>query len=263
MATILNRAIKPQGSDRYPSASKVLEELKSICLTPNRATYGLGASISARNAVSQKTQLLPCSSNTPVTIIYSLTRNWRQPAWVFGCLLVVGLIAALATFQTRKEPKPASSSPTLDTPTSVTPTANPTPSLQSPVSTANKADTPVTPAEPEDIGKSPATLPALNRGSFCPISRLATDARYFGGNVRSSVPPDIKQGLLQVLQPRLDNFRFSVGSLRVKLYVKSALLFTLASWMQIPMILSILPMLENVKKRSTQGSLLIHIQKRR
>ncbi len=103
--------------------AKCILELKSACLTPKRVTYGLGALVSASNTVSQKTQLLPSSSNTPVTIIYSLTRNWRQPAWIFGCLLVIILIGALATFQTRKEPKPASSSPTLDAPTPVTQTA--------------------------------------------------------------------------------------------------------------------------------------------
>ncbi|MFQ4142034.1 protein kinase domain-containing protein [Chlorogloeopsis sp. ULAP02] len=169
LAMILNRAIKPQASDRYTTASKMLDALQSYSPTPTTtATQPIVTSIPAFSAASQETQLLPSHHKTPVTLTYSIPRKWQKPTWIVGSLVAAGLIGGLAIVNITRKPESANS-PILPTPLSTDTSplpkfpasnpeeANPPVNSQSPPKQqqSNPAPSVPTPSEPEDTAKFP------------------------------------------------------------------------------------------------------------
>ncbi|BAZ20799.1 serine/threonine protein kinase [Kalymmatonema gypsitolerans NIES-4073] len=179
LAKVLNRAIKPQASDRYTTASKMLRALQSAIARPLWLQRGFFPQRSALHQFHsngyngnkppqaadsptptaaqptvaqsptspsvQQTQLLSSSQNTLATLVYSTRKNWQKPSWIVSSVVVGGLMSLLAiAFITRK---PASEVPIATSPASVpaskSDTTNPTLSPQSPASTAKKRNTPV------------------------------------------------------------------------------------------------------------------------
>ncbi|BAY48855.1 serine/threonine protein kinase [Scytonema sp. HK-05] len=182
LAKVLNRAIKPQASDRYTTASKMLRALQSAIARPLWLQKALQRRLlpqrtalqqfhnngyngnkppqtadsptptvakptvaqSPTNASLQQTQVLSSSQNTLLTLVYSTRKNWQKPTWIVSSLVVGGLMSVLAiAFITRK---PASEVPIATSPASAPAsdhTTNPTLSPQSPASTSKKRNTPV------------------------------------------------------------------------------------------------------------------------
>jgi serine/threonine-protein kinase len=183
LAKVLNRAIKPQASDRYTTASKMLRALQSAIARPLWLQKGLQRGLlpqrtashefhnngynpnkppqagdsptptaaqptvaqSPSNASVQQTQVLSSSQNTLATLVYSTRKNWQKPTWIVSSLVVGGLMSVLAIANITR--KPASEVPLATSPASVpaskSDTTNPTLSPQSPASTAKKRNTPV------------------------------------------------------------------------------------------------------------------------
>ena len=146
LAMVLNQAMKPQASDRYTTASKMLYALKSTTSLPTaeptaayQPTVPLSPPPPHVSSSSGHTQP-PLSSNQRVPVIptASPSTNWQKPAWIVGSLVVGSLIGAAAIANiTRQEPEasvvtsPAStplpeSNATIPTP----PTASPTPTSE-------------------------------------------------------------------------------------------------------------------------------------
>ncbi|WP_414587059.1 protein kinase domain-containing protein [Scytonema sp. PCC 10023] len=183
LVKVLNRAIKPQASDRYTTASKMLRALQSAIARPLWLQKGLQIGLfpqrtashqfhnngyngnkppqaadspiptaakptvaqSPTSASLQQTQLLSSSQNTLATLVYSTRKNWQKPTWIVSSLLVGGLMSVLAIALITR--KPASEVPIAtspaSTPASKSDTTNPTLSPQSPASTSKKRNTPV------------------------------------------------------------------------------------------------------------------------
>lgn len=179
-AKVLNRAIKPQASDRYITASKMLRALQSAIAqplwlqkvllpqstasqqfhsngyNPNKppptvdfptpaATKPIVVQ-SPTSASVQQTQLLSSSQNTLATLVYSTRKNWQKPTWIVSSLVVGGLMSVLAiAFITRKPSSevPIATSPVYTPASKSVDTTNPTLSPQSPASTAKKRNTTV------------------------------------------------------------------------------------------------------------------------
>jgi serine/threonine protein kinase, bacterial len=180
LAMVLNRAIKPQAGDRYPTASKMLRGLHSATTRrqwllrgfpllrtptynssepPHSGTLPTITPVDqptvsqspTAEASTQQTQLLPSHQNTPVTLVYPTYKNWQKLASVFGSLVVIGLIGIAVILITRK---PIPEGPLATSPTSTASpesnTTNPTESPQSTSSTSTPSDIPVAqPTSPE------------------------------------------------------------------------------------------------------------------
>lgn len=104
LAMVLNQAIKPQASDRYTTASKMLYALRSTTSLPTaeptiayQPTVPLspppaGASSSSGHSqppvsANQRVPVIPTASDSP---------HWQKPAWIVGSLIVGSLIGAVA-----------------------------------------------------------------------------------------------------------------------------------------------------------------------
>ncbi|MBE9006648.1 protein kinase [Fortiea sp. LEGE XX443] len=85
LAMVLNQAIKPQASDRYSTASKMLYALNSTSNISTSATISLSP---AATASTQQTQAFSTPPRIP-------PRNPQKPIWIFGGLIVAGLIAGI------------------------------------------------------------------------------------------------------------------------------------------------------------------------
>ncbi|MBD2774789.1 serine/threonine-protein kinase [Iningainema tapete] len=158
LAKIINQAIKPQASDRYSTASKMLYALKSATATPT-----------ATPTVAKPTQALSSGNtqNFPAT-------NWQKPAWIIGGVVVGSLMGAVAiahlNSSTESEvPIATSSESTLpQSPiTNLTPTPEPTveitetPVVKQPSITPIRPNTPKVqqPETPEIIPQPEAIAP--------------------------------------------------------------------------------------------------------
>ncbi|MCC5634583.1 protein kinase [Nostoc sp. CHAB 5844] len=150
LAMVLNQAIKPQPSDRYSTASKMLDALNSISNIATSATISLSPAVTAS---TQPTQAF----STPPTIV---SRNPQKPILIFGGLIVAALIAGIGIFRlTRPQhsevpiitnsDSPASPIPSLEAnnqpaaapPSSVTPSTSPQQPINSAPLSANNDTT--------------------------------------------------------------------------------------------------------------------------
>lgn len=146
LAMVLNQAIKPQASDRYTTASKMLYALKSATSLPTveptaayQPTVPLSPPVAGVSSSSGHSQP-PLASNQRVPVIPTATpsSNWQKPTWIVGSLVVGSLIGAVAiasiTRQNSEAPITTSSAST-PLPESNATIPNPTPS-QTPTSEA-------------------------------------------------------------------------------------------------------------------------------
>ncbi len=156
LAMILDRAIKPQASDRYTTASKMLHALQSA--TARRQLLQLWqpeerTASPTQTAATQPTLFLPPPSgaspqqnqtlsyprNIPVTLASATirnwqNRNWQKLTWIVGSLVVGGVIGAVAIASINRQP--VSEAPIATAP-------SPTPRTESPMPTNKVANTPV------------------------------------------------------------------------------------------------------------------------
>jgi serine/threonine-protein kinase len=139
LAMVLNQAIKPQASDRYSTASKMLYALNSATATDHTST-----TISFSPAVTAQTQPIRLfqPSSTPTKI--SAT-NSRKSVWIFGSLIAGGLIAGITVSRLTRPQQPEISiisnsnpsaspfpSPELDSQPTASPFATPNAPIQQP-----------------------------------------------------------------------------------------------------------------------------------
>ncbi|BBD59200.1 serine/threonine kinase [Nostoc sp. HK-01] len=114
LATVLNQAIKPQASDRYSTASKMLYALNSTTNLPQSPTINFRPTEAAS---TQQTQAVSPPPSIP-------PRNPQKPIWIFGGLIVGSLIAGIGISRlTRPQPSEVPIVTNSESP------ADPTPSL--------------------------------------------------------------------------------------------------------------------------------------
>ncbi|WP_026736570.1 serine/threonine protein kinase [Fischerella sp. PCC 9605] len=350
LAMILNRAIKPQAGDRYTTASQMLHALQSATLSRQSPPYAPITSKQplqgtdsptqtpttqptlppnpAPSTASLQTQPLSSQQNALATLVHSIPRNWQKPTWIFGSLIVAGLIGTVAIVSITRKPEFAHSPPsTIPTPLSESKTTNPTESPESPTSTSEEAntpaasppkqqrstlaptplkpqDTPVASAQPEQDNQTPTVFKPKNNEprnqlpnttninqvpGFSPgilrstveatLGKPTHDSRGIWRNTRAvsyilvpnriqlgylfdrdsgkirqteiafsqsvdlqvilktlegmlggKLTEEIQQALMQVLQRRLDNFRFSVGFLKGQIVRQECGLIYISIW---------------------------------
>ncbi len=151
LAMILDRAIKPQASDRYTTASKMLHALQSAMArrqllqlwqpeertaspTQTAATQPTLFLPPSSGASPQQNQTLSYPRNIPVTLASPTIRNRQKLTWIVGSLVVGGVIGAVAI--ARIDRQPVSEAPIATAP-------SPTPRTESPMPTNKVANTPV------------------------------------------------------------------------------------------------------------------------
>ncbi|MCX7594709.1 MAG: protein kinase [Fischerella sp.] len=164
LITVLNQAIKPQASDRYSTASKMLHALQSISTispTPSYSTSQSTIALSPGAAQSQPTQPLSSWQKSAFIPAPSASGNWQKPALIFGGLVVGGLIGGMAIANMIRQPQPEATITTLPVPeTTQEPTAaNPTPTSPSVSPTTEPTNTPAAPAAPQPQPKTSVSSP--------------------------------------------------------------------------------------------------------
>ncbi|MCF4966507.1 serine/threonine-protein kinase [Nostoc sp. CMAA1605] len=141
LAAVLNQAIKPQASDRFTTASKMLYALSAVNNIPVQSVV--------QTAQTQQTQAIPIVKPIP-------SPKKQQPVWILGGLIIGGLLSGVAlstltrpspTDTISSDPIPSSSSPSPDTVVSTPPipeTSSPPPEI-SPSTPAPFIPAPITP----------------------------------------------------------------------------------------------------------------------
>ncbi|BAY92253.1 MULTISPECIES: serine/threonine-protein kinase [unclassified Tolypothrix] len=148
LAAVLEQSVKPNASDRYTTASKMLYALQS-------ASYIAPATVTRRpttaNASIGKTQ--PLYAPQPQTIAPS---NWQKPAAIVGSLVVGGLIGGLIISKITRQPE-------VETPIVQNSTPSPEPSASITPLTETPTPTPTSlSASPSPVEVVPAPIPPLN-----------------------------------------------------------------------------------------------------
>ncbi|MBD2446721.1 protein kinase [Nostoc sp. FACHB-152] len=147
LAVVLNQAIRPQASDRYSTASKMLYALNSATATNHTSN-----TISFSPAVTAQTQRIQPfqPSSTPTKI--SAT-NSRKSVWILCGLIAGGLIAGITISRLIRTQQPE-----IPIVTNSNPAASPFPSLE-PDSQPSAALPSATPSTPIQQPQIPAPLP--------------------------------------------------------------------------------------------------------
>ncbi|WP_427157881.1 protein kinase domain-containing protein [Aliinostoc sp. HNIBRCY26] len=127
LTTVLNQAIKPQASDRFTTASKMLYALSAVDNVPV-------PSVIQTPPATQQTQAIPIVKPIP-------SPKKQQPVWILGGLIIGGLLSGVAlstltrpspTDTISSDPIPSLSSPSPDTVVSTPPipeTSSPPPEI--------------------------------------------------------------------------------------------------------------------------------------
>ncbi|MBW4560369.1 MAG: protein kinase [Mojavia pulchra JT2-VF2] len=151
LVTVLNQAIKPNASDRYTTASKMLYALQSASyITPHTVTPNITAALPTR-----QTQPLPSSPKIPAS-------NWQKPAVIVSSLVVGSLISAVVISSMSRQPD--SEAPIAQ---------NSTPSPESLATNSEPVDTPIASepsptASPRQVIPAPFSTPRSNVNSNPP-----------------------------------------------------------------------------------------------
>ncbi|MBD2336826.1 protein kinase [Calothrix sp. FACHB-156] len=148
LAQVLDQATKPNASDRYTTASKMLYALQS-------ASYITPATVTRRpttaNASIGKTQPLYAPQSQTIT-----PSNWQKPAAIIGSLVVGGLIGGLIISNITRQPE-------VETPIVQNSTPSPEPSASITPPTDTPIPTPTSPTtSPSPVQVIPAPIPTLN-----------------------------------------------------------------------------------------------------
>ncbi|MBD2594515.1 serine/threonine protein kinase [Nostoc sp. MBR 210] len=126
LAMVLNQAIKPQASDRYSTASKMLYALNSTANLPPSPTSSFRP---PETASTQQTQAVsPPPKISP--------QNSQKPIWIVGGLIVFGLMAGIGLARLTR-PQPSES-----------PITNNSESPPSPISSLEPNEPPAIPSSP-------------------------------------------------------------------------------------------------------------------
>jgi serine/threonine protein kinase, bacterial len=174
LAMILNQAIKPQASDRYSTASKMLHALQSLGSIPPTPSYQSTQSTIALFPAAAQTQPLPSSQKSAFIPASATDRNWQKPALIFGGLVIGGLIGGIAIANITRQPQPETTIATSPAPeTTQEPTAtNPTVAPESVAPTNEPDDTPAASqpplVEPTSPQKPAAAVPSSPPIAFTP-----------------------------------------------------------------------------------------------
>ncbi len=163
-AMIIDRAIKPNVSDRYGTAMQMLSALQaSPSVIPSPTPYPktqATISLSPGNVNNQETQPLSSSHNIPTVPPQKDSKDWQKPALIVGSLLVGGLIGAVAIATMNRQPQVTA--PVTKATTSIPENTDINPVTESPIPTIppesipNNSDSKSTPAIP-NIPKSRVT----------------------------------------------------------------------------------------------------------
>jgi len=147
LANVLNQAIKPNASDRYTTASKMLYALQAASyIVPPTVTRTATAATSIR-------QTQPLYSPQPQTIA---PVNWQKPAVIVSSLLVGGLIGGLVISSISRQPE--SETPIVQ---NSTPSPEPSTTISQPTHTPITSQ-PSPTASPSPVQVIPAPIPTLN-----------------------------------------------------------------------------------------------------
>jgi serine/threonine protein kinase, bacterial len=106
LAKILNLAIKPQASDRFDNANKMLYALQSLTCIPvssNQSTQ----TVIASPFVTSTTQPLSYSQKSNFIPTSATSENWQKPVFLFGGLVAGFLMAATAITIMTHQSQPA------------------------------------------------------------------------------------------------------------------------------------------------------------
>jgi serine/threonine-protein kinase len=209
LAKVLNQAIKPNASDRYTTASKMLYALESASyIVPPTVTRPATAATSIH-----KTQ--PLYSPQAQTIS---SRNWQKPAVIISSLVLGGLIGGVVISNITRQPESqtpigSNSSPSpesfatnpepTDTPTSQpSPTASPLPvqEIPAPIPT-------IAPTGESNLPETTTSLPErepITSNNPAPIATLAPQPNT--ENQPPVVPrPEVRSTPQNNEQPRQPN----------------------------------------------------------
>ncbi|BAY21344.1 serine/threonine protein kinase [Calothrix sp. NIES-2100] len=147
LAKVLNQAIKPNASDRYTTASKMLYALES-------ASYIVPPTATKRpTAIASINQTQALYSPPPQAIP---AQNWQKPALIVSGLVVGGLISGVVISNLTRQPESQTAIVSNSTP-SVEPSAiNPEPSD----SAIDSQPSPT--ASPSPVQQIPAPIPTFN-----------------------------------------------------------------------------------------------------
>ncbi|MEH2362434.1 protein kinase domain-containing protein [Nostoc sp.] len=146
-AAVLNQAIKPQASDRYSTASKMLYALQSTSNIPPELAANTSTVISSPTAAStRQTQPLYSPPKNSAIARSSSGGNWQKPAVIIGSLVVGSLVGAIAISSIARQQQP-------ETIIATSPTRSPeslptTPASSEPPISSQTSPVPVVPTSP-------------------------------------------------------------------------------------------------------------------
>ncbi|MDJ0798922.1 MAG: protein kinase [Calothrix sp. MO_167.B12] len=172
-AMVIDRAIKPNVSDRYGTAMQMLSDLHSSpSVMPPAATQATIALAPRAAANNQETQPLSPSQKIATIPPQQDRQGWQKPGLIIGSLLVGGLIGAVAIATMNRQPQLSNnvtkSTTNIQEKTDINPvTESPIPTL-SPDNTPNSSDRASTPAIPNTPNPEVTPTPAVTSEASTP-----------------------------------------------------------------------------------------------
>ncbi|MDJ0620570.1 MAG: protein kinase [Calothrix sp. MO_192.B10] len=172
-AMIIDRAIKPNVSDRYGTAMQMLSDLQSSpSVMPPAATQATIPLAPRAVANNQETQPLSPSRKIATIPPQQDRQGWQKPGLIIGSLLVGGLIGAVAIATMNRQPQVSNNvtKSTTSNPenTDINPvTESPIPTI-SPDNTPNSSDRASTPAIPNTPNPEVTPTPAVTSETSTP-----------------------------------------------------------------------------------------------
>ena len=158
LAAVVNQAIKPMTSDRYTTASKMLQALQSVSNIPPELAANTSTVSFPPTTLTRQTQTL-YSPPKNSAIAPSSGGNWQKPAVIVGSLLIGGLLGAVAISNFTRQPQPETTIATSSTPS---PESLPTPASTEPPVSSQTSPVPVIPTTRPKRRVIPNPLPTFN-----------------------------------------------------------------------------------------------------
>ncbi|MBH8572671.1 protein kinase [Nostocaceae cyanobacterium CENA369] len=143
LAMVINQAIKPQASDRYSTASKMLHALKSATGIPVQSSPT--ANTVSLHSTTRQTQALSSPQTIP-------SNNRQKSAWIVASLVVGGLIGGVAIAKIIGQQQ-------SEAPIATDSTTSPELATTSPPVTSEPSPTSVVPTSPPQQQVNSAPLP--------------------------------------------------------------------------------------------------------
>ncbi|NEU80977.1 serine/threonine-protein kinase [Nostoc sp. UIC 10630] len=167
LASVLNQAIKPQASERYSTASKMLYALQSLSFIPS-TSYQSAQSTIPLSPIAASTQGLSSSQKSAFIRASATDANWQKPALIFSGLVMGVLIGGtvIANFTHQSQPETTIATSPAPTPTQEFPAINPSP-LPLPITPTNEPEN--TPVASQPSPEQPITsVPSLPPVAYIP-----------------------------------------------------------------------------------------------